>query len=270
MARKLSEFRNVLIDMDGVLYRGHTGLPGGPELLRFLGEHGIRYLLVTNNSTLSPAQFVARLTGMGLSVREEEIITSGVATAAYLATLAPPGTKVNVVGEPPLIEQLEKRGFVLAGREAEYVVCGWDKGINFDKLKTACLAIRDGATFIATNPDKTYPLEKDIIPGAGSIVACLIAATDVQPIVVGKPEVIITRQSMLVLGAKPEDTVMLGDRLETDILGGYRAGVATIMVLTGISTAEEAARYEVQPDFSYADLPQLVEAWRVELDGRGA
>jgi 4-nitrophenyl phosphatase len=262
---ELAGIRNLLIDMDGVLYRGQTGLAGAPELIEFLDEHDIRYLLVTNNSTLSPAQFVERLARMGIMVREEHVMTSGVATAAYLATLAPPGTRVNVVGEGALIDELEKRGFVLAGREAEYVVAGWDKGINFEKLVTATLAVRDGATFIGTNPDKTYPLEKDIIPGAGSILAALIAATDVDPIVVGKPEPIIIEQSMQVLGARPEETAILGDRLETDILGGYRAGIATIMVLTGISSAEEARAYEVPPDYLYDDLPTMLAAWRKAL-----
>ncbi|MCD6520467.1 MAG: HAD family hydrolase [Anaerolineae bacterium] len=262
---KLADIRNLLIDMDGVLYRGKTGLPGGPELISFLEEQGIKYLLVTNNSTLTPEQFVERLDKMGIHVSEDLIMTSGVATASYLATLAPPGTKVNVVGEEALVSEIKKRGFIIAGRDAEYVVCGWDKTITFEKLKIATLAIRDGATFIGTNPDKTYPLEKDIIPGAGSILAALIAATDVQPIIVGKPEPIILEQSMRVLGAKPEETAILGDRLETDILGGHRAGITTILVLTGISSAEEAAHYEAPPDFIFEDLPALIDAWAKEL-----
>jgi len=268
MSLELSEIRNLLIDMDGILYRGQTGLPGGPELIAFLREHGLPYLLVTNNSTLTPAQFVVRLSKMGIQVSQDLIMTSGVATAAYLATLAPPGTRINVVGEAALIEELEKRGFVMAGRDAEYVVCGWDKGINFDKLKTACLAIRDGATFIGTNADKTYPLEKDLIPGAGSILASLIAATDVDPIVVGKPEPIIIEQSLRMLGASAEETAILGDRLDTDILGGHRAGIATIMLLTGVSTAEEAAAYEAPPDLILDDLPALIRAWKEALDHR--
>jgi 4-nitrophenyl phosphatase len=262
MGLDLRRVRHVILDMDGVMYRGLTALPGAGDLITFLEQNGINYLLVTNNSTLSPAQFVQRLARMGITVPEARVMTSGGATAAYLATIAPPGTTVNVIGEPPLIEQLEKRGFVLAGREARYVVVGWDKGINWEKLKTACLAIRDGATFIGTNPDKTYPLEKDIIPGAGSLIAALVAATDVQPIVVGKPEPIILRQALEWLGAKAEDTVAIGDRLDTDILGGVRAGIPTIMVLTGISTREEAARYIVQPDVIYPDLPALLQAWR--------
>lgn len=264
----LADIRNLLIDMDGVLYRGRTGLPGGPELMAFLRERGIPYLLVTNNSTLTPAQFVLRLGRMGIDVSQDLIMTSGVATSAYLATLAPPGTKVNVVGEPALIKELEGRGFVIAGRDAEYVVCGWDKGINFDKLKTACLAIRDGATFIGTNADKTYPLEKDLIPGAGSILAFLVAATDVEPIVVGKPEPIMIEQSLRMLGARPEETAILGDRLDTDILGGHRAGILTIMLLTGISTEAEAAACDAPPDLIFDDLPTLISVWAEALDGR--
>jgi 4-nitrophenyl phosphatase len=269
MTVRLKQIRNLLIDMDGVLYRGQTALAGAAELLDFLREHGINYLMVTNNSTLTPAEFVKRLGGMGMRVREEEIMTSGVATAAYLETLAPKGAKVNVVGEPALFEEITKRGFIIGGRDSDFVVCGWDKGISFEKLRVACLAIRDGATFIGTNSDKTYPLERDIIPGAGSILAALIAATDVDPIVVGKPEPIMVEQSLRILGAAAEETAILGDRLETDILGGARAGIATIMVLTGISTAEEAAAYEeAPPDLIYDDVPALLAAWQQALDGQ--
>lgn len=268
MPVSLRDIRNLLIDMDGVLYRGTTGLTGGPELIAFLKERGIRYLLVTNNSTLTPKMFVDRLGGMGVHVPESAIMTSGVATAAYLATLAPAGTRVNVVGEAALIEELERKGFVMAGRDAEYVVCGWDRTITFEKLTTAALAIRDGATFIGTNADKTYPLEKDIIPGAGSLLAALTTATDVKPIVVGKPEPIVFEQSLRLLGGRPEETAILGDRLDTDILGGKRAGIRTIMVLTGIATSEDLATCEQPPDLVYDDLPRLVAEWRRLLDER--
>jgi 4-nitrophenyl phosphatase len=174
-----------------------------------------------------------------------------------------------VVGEPALVAELEARGFVMAGRACDYVVCGWDKGISFEKLKTATLAIRDGATFIGTNGDKTYPLEKDIIPGAGSILAALVAATDVQPTVVGKPEPIIFDQALARLGARREETAILGDRLETDILGGRRAGIATLMVLTGISSAEEAAASEVAPDLVFDHIPALLACWRKALAEAG-
>ncbi|MBM3188256.1 MAG: TIGR01457 family HAD-type hydrolase, partial [Chloroflexi bacterium] len=177
----------------------------------------------------------------------------------------PPGAKVHVVGEQGLIDELTERGFRIAGRDADYVVCGWDRGLIFEKLRIACLAIRDGATFIGTNPDKTYPLEDAIIPGNGSTLAYLVAATDVEPTVVGKPEPIIIEQCLRALGATREDTAILGDRLDTDILGGHRAGIRTIMVLTGISSAEEAADYVVQPDAIFRDLPALIAAWREAL-----
>jgi 4-nitrophenyl phosphatase len=265
MVIPLAAIRHMLIDMDGVMYRGATALPGASELIAFLDEQGINYLMVTNNSTLSQAQFSQRLANMGILVPERRIITSAVATAAYLSTLAPIGARVNVIGEEGLLGEVRKKGFVIAGREAEYVVVGWDKTISFDKLKTACLAIRDGATFIGTNPDKTYPMERDIIPGAGSILAALVAATDVQPIVVGKPEPIIIEQALRILEARAEETASLGDRLDTDILGGHRAGTATILVLTGISTPEDVRRSPIQPDYVFQDLTYLLGQWRDTL-----
>ncbi|NLG48603.1 MAG: TIGR01457 family HAD-type hydrolase [Chloroflexi bacterium] len=268
MTAQLSAIRNLLIDMDGVIYRGKMALPGAVDLFHFLQEHEMGYLLVTNNATRSPRQVADQLTSMGLDVPESRILTSATASAAYLATIAPAGAKVNVVGERGLVEAIEQRGFMLAGRDAEYVVAGLDKTITYEKLLTASLAIRDGATFIGTNPDKTYPMENDIAPGAGSILAAIEAATDVQPIVVGKPEPLVIEQSLQMLGAKAEETAMLGDRLETDILGGYRAGIATILVLTGISTAEEAAVYPAPPDWIFDDLPAMLRAWREALGER--
>ena len=265
MTIRLEDIRYLLVDMDGVLYRGKTGLAGGPELIRFLETNALEYILLTNNSTLRPSEFVERLAGMGVHTTDEHVMTSGVATAEYLASRAPRGAKVNVIGEQALVQELEKRGFVMAGRDADYVVCGWDRAISFEKLTTACLAIRDGATFVGTNPDKTYPLERDIIPGAGSLLAALVAATDVEPIVVGKPQTIAIEQCLALMRAPREQTAMLGDRLDTDILGGHRAGIATIMVLTGISSAEEAASAEAQPDLIYENIPALLDAWRAAL-----
>jgi len=261
VSEKLAKVRNLLIDMDGVLYRGSTGLPGGPELMRFMAQHDINYLMLTNNSTLTPDAFVGRLGGMGIDVPVERIMTSGTATAEYLGTLAPKGTKVNVVGEQGLVDVLASYGFEIAGRDAEYVVCGWDKTITYEKLKTACLAIRSGATFIGTNADKTYPIEDGLIPGAGSILACLITATDTVPTVVGKPETRIYEMALQVLGARPEETAMLGDRLDTDILGACRAGITTIMVLTGVNNRQEAEAFEARPDYVLEGLPEMLELW---------
>ncbi|NLX43746.1 MAG: HAD-IIA family hydrolase [Chloroflexi bacterium] len=248
--------------MDGVLYRGLTALPGAAEFIAFLQERGLGYLLVTNNSTLTPEQFSTRLARMGMSVDPEHIYPSSVATANYLAAHAPRGTRVFVVGEQALVDALQARGFVMGGRESQYVVAGWDKTLTYDKLVTATLAIRDGATFIGTNPDKTYPLEHDIVPGAGSIQAAITAATDVEPLVIGKPGTPALLGALELLGAAQKDTAILGDRLDTDILGGARAGIHTIMVLTGISTEAEALASDTPPELIYADLPALLTDWR--------
>jgi 4-nitrophenyl phosphatase len=144
---------------------------------------------------------------------------------------------------------------------------GWDKTITFEKLATATIAIRAGAVFIGTNPDKTYPLEHDIIPGAGAIIAAVQAATDVQPIVVGKPEPIALELALKRLGARPEETAILGDRLDTDMLGGYRAGLITLMVLTGIHTAQDVADSDLKPDLVFDNLPDLLTDWAAVLDG---
>jgi len=263
---ELANIRALLIDLDGVLYRGKTPLPGASELFTFLRQQRIRYLLVTNNSTLTREAFAERLAGFGIQVTPDEVMTSAVATAAYLRTLAPAGTRVNVVGEAGLVHELERFGFAIAGRDAQFVVAGWDKTLTYEKLRVATLAIRDGATFVGTNPDKTYPMENDIIPGAGSILAALVAATDVEPIIVGKPEPIIIQRCLDMLGASAEETAILGDRLDTDILGGQRAGIGTILVLTGISTRQEADAWHPQPDLVVTDLPQLLKRWGAALE----
>jgi 4-nitrophenyl phosphatase len=264
---ELKNLRDLLIDLDGVLYRGQTPLPGAPELFGFLRASDIRYLLVTNNSTLTREAFVERLAGFGINVTADEVMTSAVATAAYLRTFAPVGTKVNVVGEEGLVRELERFGFVMAGRDADLVVAGWDKTVTYDKLKTATLAIRDGARFVGTNPDRTYPMENDIIPGAGSILAALAAATDVEPVIVGKPEPIIIQRCLDMLEASAEETAILGDRLDTDILGGQRAGIGTILVLTGISSRDEAKAWDPSPDLVVDNIPDLLERWRAAIGG---
>ncbi len=262
MTTTLANIRYLLIDMDGVLCRGSTALPGAQALLTFLEAEGIGYLLVTNNSTQTAAQFSERLARTGIDVAPAHIMTSAMATAEFLTTIANPGARINVIGEPGLVQQLEGRGFVpVADRHAEFVVAGLDKTFTYEKLKQACLAIRDGATFIGTNADKTFPLENDIIPGAGSILAALVASTDVQPLVVGKPESTVFELCLRQLGARREETAILGDRMDTDIVGGYRAGIGTILVLTGISTRQEVDESEIQPDVIYADLPTLLSDW---------
>jgi len=262
---KLRTIRHIIIDMDGVLYRGAKAIPGTREFVEFLRENSIGFVLATNNATRTPQQFVDKLAGMGVKVHTEEVLTSAIATAGYLADIAPAGARVFVVGQDGLRSALHEAGFHLVDKDAEYVVVGMDFTICYERLRDATLQIRAGATFIGTNPDKTFPSELGIVPGAGSLLAFLEAATGVTPTVIGKPGTAMVEQALARLGARAETTAMLGDRLETDILAGQRAGLPTMLVLSGVTDRALLAQSDVQPDLVFADVAHLQATWQEAL-----
>lgn len=258
----LSQIRYLLADMDGVLYRGEEPLPGAARFVRWLERRGIGLLYITNNSTRTPQQYVEKLAGMGITARPGQILTSALATRAYLEERAPRGTLVYLIGMEGLRQALLGDGyFVPEKRAPDYVVVGWDRELTYDKLRLATLAIRGGARFIGTNPDRTFPSPEGIIPGAGAILAALEAATDLQPTVIGKPARWMMEEGMKRLGAAPTQTAVLGDRLETDILGGNRLGLVTLMVLTGVHGREEIAASPIEPAAVFEDLEELQLIW---------
>ena len=271
----LSDIRGLIVDMDGVLYRGKTALPGAAALFPALDRLGIRYLMVTNNSSLSPAQYAVKLAELGIgNLPPATIYTSALATADWLASLpahapGPDGGESSssfyYIGGRSVREALEQRGFVYAEQRPDYVVVGLDPELTYTKLKLATLAIRAGARFVATNPDVTLPTEEGLSPGAGAIVAAVVAATDVQPTVIGKPHPPIMAQAIKLLGVPAGQVAALGDRLDTDIDGGKAAGLTTIMVLTGVSTEVEveARTPEQRPDYVFAGLAELIEELRL-------
>jgi len=261
----LRALKHVVIDMDGVLYRGSEPIAGTAEFLDFLRRQGIGLMLATNNATRTPQQFVDKLTGMGVAVEPGEILTSSLATASYLAGITARGTRVFVVGQEGLRMALRQAGFELVEEDAEYVVAGMDFEICYPKLAEATLQIRAGATFIGTNPDKTFPSERGILPGAGSLLAFLEASTGVTPTIIGKPETAMMEQAMEQMGAVPAAAAVLGDRLETDILAGQQAGMATLLVLTGVTTQQMLAESEIQPDLVFDDVAHLHAAWKEAL-----
>lgn len=262
--RRLREAKAWIFDMDGVLYRGSEPLPGVRELLDALALRERKVMLATNNSMALPVAYERKLAEMGIEVPAEEIITSALATHDYLQRTLPEGSGIYVIGMPALREQLFSDSTfhpVQYGEEMPAaVVMGLDLGFTYDKLKTAHEALQQGARFIATNADTTLPTEAGLVPGAGSIIAALAAASGQQPLVIGKPETPMLEMAMLRMGVRPEETVMVGDRLDTDILAGERAGMPTVMVLTGVSTREDLATAEALPDMIVSDLPSLVEA----------
>lgn len=256
----------VLFDMDGVIYRGERPLPAVNELLAFLERRGITYACITNNAGSTPMQVAGKLQRMGLAIPAERIITSAMATNLYLRSIAPAGTRVQAIGMEGLLEQLFGDGYFLRVDAApHFVVVGIDFALTYSKLRTACLAIRSGATFIGTNPDRTYPAEDGIVPGAGSILAALEVATDQKAMIIGKPAPAMFESALSLLGAAAETTLMVGDRYDTDILGGANAGLQTAMVLTGVSDRYEASLGPHAPGAIFDDLSALLRAWRDAL-----
>ncbi|MCD6291772.1 MAG: HAD family hydrolase [Anaerolineae bacterium] len=262
--RSLQGVQAFLLDMDGVVYAGTNPLPGSREFVTYLQAKGIPFLFLTNNSSRTPGQYVERLAGLGIHVEEDRIFTSALATAAWLKRRAPAGAAVLVVGERGIREALAEQGFRLVNHhsQAEYVVVGFDSQFTYEKAKAAAFAIRRGVPFIATNTDVTLPTEEGVAPGAGSIIAMLETATGVKAKVIGKPEPGIFELALARLGTRSEETAIVGDRYETDIVGGHRAGLKTIGVLCGVTSAAQFSAADPPPDWVFANLAELLEALR--------
>ena len=257
----LQSITHLIIDMDGVLWRGDQPMPGLQEFFTSLREHGVRFILATNNASRLPEQYAAKLARFGVQVPPECVLTSAQAAATYLATITPSGTRVYAIGEEGIRQALEQQGFVLTEEGAAYVIVGWDRQLTWDKLATAALLIHAGAGFIGTNPDVNYPTERGPVPGNGAQLAALEATTGTRPIVIGKPQPWMYQEAMRRMGARPETTAALGDRLDTDVTGGVRAGLTTILVLSGISTEADLATSPVKPDLVCTDIGDMVRIW---------
>jgi 4-nitrophenyl phosphatase len=266
--RRLRAARAFVFDMDGVLYRGDTALPGINNLLNALTLRDRQYMLATNNSMATPADYVRKLSGMGIAIAEESILTSAMATRDYLLETLPPTAGIFVIGMPALRTQLfEGTSFqpVQYGEEQPAaVVIGLDKHFTYEKLAMANEAIRGGARFVATNADLTLPTEAGLVPGCGSLVAAVAAASGQAPTIIGKPEPLLLTMALERLGADPADSAMIGDRLDTDIVAGAKAGLLTVLVLTGVSTRDEIAHAPVLPDLVFTDLNAVLEALVVD------
>ena len=255
----------LLVDMDGVLYRGSAVLPGVAQFFEWIRSRGHSYTLVTNNATRTPAEIALRLQGMGLSVPVERIITSAIATAEWLRTEAPRGARIQLLAGPGTFQAIftPRNGFEPDWLEPEYVVVSQDFDLTFQKLASACLAVQRGARLVATNPDTTFPTPEGLVPGAGAWQMVVSLVTGVQPVIIGKPETAILEMALSTMEGDGE-VVVIGDRLDTDILAGIRMGVTTALVLTGVSTRDEVEQGEIKPDLICEDLTQLTE----QLDGR--
>lgn len=256
--------RGVVLDMDGVLWHGDRPLPGLAGLFRTLEQAGLPFVLATNNATKTVAQYLQKLARLEVQVFPEQILTSPVATAGYLQQHYRRGTTVYAVGEAGLHQALLAAGFALigpaevrAGASAAVVVGGLVvSSLSYDLLATASLLVRRGAAFVATNYDLTYPSEIGQLPGAGAVLSVIVSATGVQPTVIGKPHPAMFAEAVRRLGTEPAETLMVGDRLETDIDGAVAAGLKTALVLTGVSQRDDIGC--TTPDYVLNDLYALI------------
>jgi len=254
----LKNIKALVLDMDGVLWRENEPIGDLPAAFARFEKAGLQVLLATNNATKSQKMYVEKLAAMGVHVTEEQIITSAMGVAYLLQKRFPQRGPVYVVGEIGLMMALEAAGFTISESNPVAVVAGVDRQITFEKLKTATLLIRKGIPFYGSNPDRTFPTPEGFIPGAGAILASLVASTDVEPIIAGKPSPTLYEFALEKLGTLPSETLAVGDRIETDIIGGQRAGLKTALVLSGVATREEGLAWKPGIDLILPELGDLL------------
>jgi NagD protein len=238
--------KSYLIDMDGVIVRGNELIPGADKFLERLYSRHIKFLILTNNPTYTPADLQHRLQRIGVSITPEHIYTSAIATAQFLQWQKPHGTAF-VIGESGLTAALHEAGYVLTDHAPDYVVVGETTALSYERLTQAVRLVQAGARFIATNPDPNGPGEGGVVPACGAIAAFIESATGVQPYFIGKPNALMMRTALRYLGEHSENTIMVGDRMDTDVRVGTESGLETVLVLTGVTTRDMVARFPYRP-----------------------
>jgi NagD protein len=247
-----------LIDMDGVLYRGAELIPGADRFVRTLRERDIPFRFLTNNSQRTRRDVTAKLARMGVEVEEEHVFTCAMATARFLAHQEPNGTAF-VIGEGGLLTALHQHGYAVVDHDPDYVVVGEGRTFNLELVEAATRMVLGGAKLIATNLDPSCPTDRGVRPGCGALVALLEVATGVKAFSVGKPSPVMMRAARKELGLSTDQTTMIGDTMETDILGGAQLGFRTVLVLTGGTRREDLARYAYRPDLVVPSLAEFAD-----------
>lgn len=249
----MKKYKGYLIDLDGTMYKGSERIEAASDFVKRLKEKNIPYLFVTNNSSRTPAQVAEKLRGFDIPADENQVFTTSQATANYIYDQDKTAS-VYVIGEEGIRTALEEKGFQYAGENADFVVVGIDRELTYEKLAIGCLAVRNGAVFVSTNADIALPTERGFMPGNGSITSVIAVSTQTKPIFIGKPESIIIEQALKVLGTNKEDTLMVGDYYDTDILAGINAGMDTLLVHTGVTTKDMLSNYDRKPTYSIDTL----------------
>jgi len=263
---KLKKYKTILLDGDGVLWKSDESIPGINPFFDLLAKNGVQWALLTNNNTRTAQNYIDKLGKFGIPAGKNSVFTSSTVTADYLLNKYGPDANLHVVGMDGLTTTLKEAGFKFTSGEqrpengVDAVVAGMDREINLLKITIAMRLIIGGADFIATNTDGSFPTPEGINPGTGMVIGALHYASGIEPYVVGKPQPAIFTTALNALGSLPEETLMVGDRLETDILGGNKMGIQTAAVLTGVTSREEISRLDIKPDFIFEDISALCEA----------
>lgn len=269
----LAHIRNLILDMDGVLWRGDTPMPGLADFFATVRRLDINFMLATNNATKTAVLYQQKFARFGVEIPTEQILTSSETTARYLRETYAAGTAVYTVGTEGMRDAMRAQGFnivtpdaVANGATAEVVVVGMTPETYYKELAMGSLLVQNGAKFVGTNPDPSFPSEMGPLPGAGALLAVIETATGIAPITIGKPGPIMFTEAVRRLNGSPTETAMVGDRLTTDIAGAKAAGVQAIMVLSGISTRADVAASDIKPDYIFADIRAL--AAQLEEDNK--
>lgn len=237
---------NYLIDMDGVLVHGRQAIPGAQEFIERLERCGCKYLVLTNNPIYTASDLAHRLQLSGMNISADHIFTSAMATARFLYSQKPAGTAF-VIGESGLTTAIHEVGYIITDHEPDYVVIGETSNYSFEALTKAIRMVSAGSRFIATNPDPAGPSEDGVVPACGALSALIEKASGRAPLFVGKPNPLMVRTAMNYIGVHSENTTMIGDRMDTDIITGVQSGMSTILVLTGMTSIEDVSHYPYQP-----------------------
>src|SRR5450759_910521 len=250
--------RGLILDLDGVLWKDDVPINDTHSVFEKIRSLNLRYVFATNNATRNVDQYLQKLSGFGVETESWQIVNSGMAVAYLLAHRFPGGGPVYLSGGDGVRTALEEKGFFHSEKDVLAVVSSMDRSINYAKLSKATLLIRSGVPFYGTNPDRTFPTPQGLVPGAGAILAAIESATDVKPILGGKPSSAMMNLAMERLGTSPQQTLAVGDRLETEILGGVNAGCRTALVLSGVSTLQDLENWSPKPDLVADNLASLI------------
>lgn len=255
----MKQYKAYLIDLDGTMYKGNEKIDGAAQFIEYLNKHQIPHLFVTNNSTKEPTEVAEKLKAMGVDATADEVVTSALATAEYIAD-EQPGASIYMLGGSGLEKALTQHHLKIKDEEyVDYVVIGLDEAVTYEKLATATLGVRNGAKFISTNKDVSIPKERGFLPGNGAITSVVSVSTGVEPIFIGKPEPIIMNKALEILGLDRSEVAMIGDLYDTDILSGINVDVDTIHVQTGVSTLDDVNQKAIPPTYSFKDLNEVIK-----------